>query len=63
MEESNTESNINLKVVALTRLQYYINSINRLLRNWVDLKYGHMTHKFFGGGGTYIGKYKNNETN
>ena len=48
-------------VVALTHFQDYTNTINRVLRNWVHLKYDNMSRKFWGVFFTYMVNYTKNK--
>ena len=39
-----------------------MNTINHVPSKYLDLEYDKMSHKFWGGFATYMGKYKNNKT-
>ena len=61
MEEAETELKKKWSVSALSNLQDYKNAINHEPSKWEDLEYDQMSHKFWGGFYTYMGKHAMNK--
>ena len=62
VDEAESESKIKQSVEASEHLQYFMEAIKHKPSKWEDLENYQMSHKFWGGFATYMGKHARNET-
>ena len=60
VDESKSESNIELSAAATGHIQDYMDRIGHEPSKWEDIEHRHMTHEFWGEFGTYIGRHAKN---